>query len=689
MDAASSQTDIKGQLGDFKINFQNNSKVTVFTTHGVYKVSYEFSGYEETPGDTRTYLSVYGESTNARVYTVSYSDDSYSEYNNFQTLLLDDENIDLSTLIPKFTVRTNTKASVAGLEQISGTSAQDFSNGPVMYTVTNNSGEGIGTYRVSFVKKAAAGTLFVNGPDKREIFLDNYYDKHHDIFIANVGATPLTGITASIINGVNVKLDEYWTVGGSGNDTLDSFSTTYVAGHYKELPNIGKVRLVANGVGPISGTLRITSANGTRDIELQGYAGNPVITTTELVEGTKYVPYSFVLETNNLHKWNKVTFEIDDPDSLPQGMKLYPNGEIYGVPLESGSFPIKVTADYSSNQFRESTVEFVLEIKDNTDDYVNARTDIGYHIIDALPRQISSVQDYVFRVNGEYGEFIDFWIDGQKLVDGVNYDSNSGSTVITIRSQTLNDFGSGTHTIAAEFRVSGDRNKDLKRSAQNYTLNIGGSGSTSSGGGGGSGRGSSIRSSRSTSAADKNPRILNKNNSATANLTGGVAIRHIVRLKNPGLITMAEFESYVEEAQKESKIPVIYADSYLKDNRVVDVRIALNPALVEKELNLSASTKNEDALKIKGIFEHFFTNKIISTVSVEQEDSFGQPVTLYVRVDKGTNVEDLVIYTYNQEANTYTKVEAANAKIDANNYLSFNVNRAQDILISNGDLNSK
>ena len=73
-----------------------------------------------------------------------------------------------------------------------------------------------------------------------------------------------------------------------------------------------------------------------------------------------------------------------------------------------------------------------------------------------------------------------------KLVRGTDYIAEEGSTKITVRSQTFQKAGPGKHTIAAEFRVGGDENKELKRAAQNYELKL--SGSTSSGGSsGGSG----------------------------------------------------------------------------------------------------------------------------------------------------------------------------------------------------------
>lgn len=92
------------------------------------------------------------------------------------------------------------------------------------------------------------------------------------------------------------------------------------------------------------------------------------------------------------------------------------------------------------------------------------------------------------------------------------YDKESGSTILTIRSQTFRKKTVlGTNTIAAEFRVDGDEKKSLKRTAQNFRMLIeddgkgeenqdnsgytgsdsnSGGGEKKKGGGGGSGGGS-------------------------------------------------------------------------------------------------------------------------------------------------------------------------------------------------------
>ena len=105
---------------------------------------------------------------------------------------------------------------------------------------------------------------------------------------------------------------------------------------------------------------------------------------------------------------------------------------------------------------------------------------------------LNRISDQLFVSTGQYGEFIDFWLNGEKLVEGEDYTKESGSTRITIRRQTFEKKAKrGTNTLAAEFRVQGDRSKELKRTAQNFRLEAAPSGgSTSNGSGGGSTGGS-------------------------------------------------------------------------------------------------------------------------------------------------------------------------------------------------------
>ncbi|MBE7050454.1 MAG: hypothetical protein E7394_06730 [Ruminococcaceae bacterium] len=433
-------------------------------------------------------------------YTVPYDCDTYYSYG-YQTLLINDTQADMTAVSPEVELGYHAKVYYGGTMENTGgnyssrLSPRDFTKVPadsardpkncVKYTVSAQDHINQKNYWVTAVKKEEGAKLFVNGPDEREVFLDNYFGNAHDIFVANVGSEELTGISVTI-DATNVKLDDYWTIGAQGNNTLAPFETTSnnTGSYYGELFNVAKIRLIPDGIGKIEGTLTITAdGQEPRIIRLTGTAGNPRIDTMEVHDAVKYVPYSSIITTNNMHDWNKVTFSICE-GTLPDGLTLYPSGEIYGVPKETGEFPITIKAKYTNSEFETSYADFVLTVKDNSDANINASVDDGYEITTRLPSKISKYSDMDFVIDGEFSEFIDLWLDGEKLVVDTDYTAVEGSTKITIKSKTFQNVGKGKHTISAEFRVGGDKNNELKTASQNFTI---GSSSPAGGGGGGGG----------------------------------------------------------------------------------------------------------------------------------------------------------------------------------------------------------
>lgn len=458
------------------------------------------------PGSSDTYFYVTGAQgydTYDKIYTVSYQHDAYY-YNGYQTAFLLDSEADLSTLKPTFYSQdvTHIYAGTPAVMQTSGENAHDFSKGPVAYSAASENGEKQKNYTVTFAKKQTGGaSLFVNGANgpkeadgstRRELFLNNYFGRGHDVFLANLGNEPMTDLQVTLSNAKNVKLDEYWTVGGEGNNTLDAFTRVRAPGYYDgELDNVAKIRLVPDGDGPISGKLSITYGVDQDAVvfTLTGQAGNPQITTTEIPVGVKYVPYGTMIQNSNIYDWNEVTYKLQS-GKLPKGVELRPNGEIYGVPQETGKFTFQVRMDNSVTDFGRSYANFTLEVQNNTAENVAAQTDEGYEV-SGLPSQMTSYTTQTFKSEGAMGEFIALWLDGKKLVEGEDYTKKEGSTVITADSKVFRDAGRGSHTIAFEFRVNGDVNQQLRKGAQNVNIGTTSGGGGSSGGGNSSGGGSS------------------------------------------------------------------------------------------------------------------------------------------------------------------------------------------------------
>src|SRR5699024_5042615 len=82
--------------------------------------------------------------------------------------------------------------------------------------ITDKNGSHPKNYDVTFVKKTSGPQLYVAGPlapDVRSVFLDEYHENKHDIFIANIGDEPLTNLWLDL-DATNVELDDYWSIGG-------------------------------------------------------------------------------------------------------------------------------------------------------------------------------------------------------------------------------------------------------------------------------------------------------------------------------------------------------------------------------------------------------------------------------------------------------------------------------------------
>lgn len=424
-------------------------------------------------------------------YIADNKDDSYGEYN-YLTMLVDDTT-DLTRLAPVFNMDNGVKLYADGSSspEVSGKSIHDFSNGPVQYTTSAENGRGLTNYWLQIVKPSTDDTkLYINSLaleesktektgstvcSDREVILDCVHDYKHDILIANMGSSDLAGLSVSVSSNV-LELDDYWTL--SGNNALETFDITKSTGEYAT--NLAKIRLKKKSGATdteVSGTVTIKS--GGKDImmlNLNGMVGDPQIVTGTIPQAVKYVPYGTMIQNNNKYSWNQPSYTLLS-GKLPQGMVVKENGELYGVPTEAGDFRFTVRMKNSSSQFSSSEKTYMLKVVENTDANVDQATDTGYDLTDKVQDiSLSDTNDQLMVSQGVFGEFVDLYLDGQKLTKAADYTAVSGSTRITIKSQTLKASNvAGTHTLGVEFRTS---DNTLKRAAQNYTV----SGSSSTGG---------------------------------------------------------------------------------------------------------------------------------------------------------------------------------------------------------------
>lgn len=509
-------------------------------------------------------------------YIVDSSDDSYGE-KNYVTILID-EKYDLNAMYaPVFSGLSSGATLLAegsSKPEESGISLHSFAEKPVHYTVSAEDGENAKQYWVQIKKVDSGrwGALYVTSLDDihaesirengvvystREVMLDSYHNYIHDILVANIGKDSITALTAELSSDT-VELDPYWTLNGQQALAGMTEKTVETGGYYSkwdpekqeyvnftgELPNLAKLRLrakegAANG-SEISGTLTIKSGDKILMVlKLTGMIGDPCITTMELPEAVKYVPYGAMIQNSNKYSWIKANYSWSG--DLPDGMEVLPNGELYGVPTETGTYTFTVGVQFSALRenynFPTQYAELTLTIKENTDDNVFYETDAeeGYVLSTPIGTDLGGhyfyleqIVDSLFVSEGVLPEFKALWLNGEKLVEGTDYAAVSGSTRITVSAQTLQNKAdkNGRNTIAAEFRVDGDENKDLRRTAQNFYLNKnngggnGGGGHSSHSGSGSSGSSDGSGSGSSTPlGVTIRGRLVDGNNNAMAGVT--------------------------------------------------------------------------------------------------------------------------------------------------------------------------
>lgn len=431
-------------------------------------------------------------------YVVEKGNDSYGD-SNFITIFVDDT-ADLTKTALNFYTQEgmNLYAEGSSSPEISGKSTHDFSQGAIQYSVSAENKKDYKNYWVRVLKPQENSELYITSLESedaetreengviystREIFVDGLHDYIHDIFLANIGREPIEALSAELQSDV-LELDDYWTLNGVME--LPGFDIPQDQSSYNlTLSNMAKIRLKAKeGVEgtEASGTLTIKS-NGQElmVLTITGIIGDPSIITKEIPQAVKYVPYGTMIQNSNKYSENTVTY-AKVGGTLPKGMELKENGEIYGVPKESGEFTFTVRLRNEFSSFSSDSHTYTLIVNENTNSYVDGSTDLGYEVTQRIEDiLLSSSNDQTFVSQGQYGEFVDIFLDGEKLTEGVDYTSESGSTRITIRSQTLKASNqTGTHTLGVEFRTSDSYT--LKRAAQNYRV----IGNSSSGGGGNS-----------------------------------------------------------------------------------------------------------------------------------------------------------------------------------------------------------
>lgn len=161
------------------------------------------------------------------------------------------------------------------------------------------------------------------------------------------------------------------------------------------------------------------------------------------------------------------------------GLTWQVEGEVlklgYPLPLDDNTIYVSAQAEplaYSEsslpwNKYSYQSVSKAWDQAENPNTYA----DPGYELTELVPNMyFDSIPDEgntLLVSAGPFEEFQALYLDGVKLVPGVDYFAESGSTRITILNQTLKRRGAGTHTLTLQFRQASGA---LKWAVQTYTL---------------------------------------------------------------------------------------------------------------------------------------------------------------------------------------------------------------------------
>lgn len=445
-------------------------------------------------------------------YKIAGDEDSYGSFQ-YLTIMVP-ESTDLAHIKPEFKNDYKSRVYRTGSSkpEESGVSEVDFSKGAVQYSVAAEDGNYKKNFWVSVVKQVeGSNKVYINSfsdsmsettksgdtyNTKREVVIDKLHGINlHDILLLNIGSMAISKPVVELTSD-QLVLDGYWTL--NGKTDLSAFDFDKVSEDDRIIPNAAKIRLKlkdSSYSGDISGTLLIKSGDTVLvNMALTGTAGEPSIITEQkdIPDAVLYVPYGTMIQDNNKYDWNHPSYTYYG--KLPEGMTVRPNGELYGVPKETGTFTFTVVMTNSSND-SSSSKQFTITVIENTDSNVDNATDKGdYYLTQKVHDNVNEPDGdstgaihhdiyrdtnqelYVMRSNGTIDKFVAVYLDGDRLTEGVDYEKESGSTILTIKAQTIKSRTEGRHTLGMEFRES---ETSLKRAAQNYYL-VSGSGSSKS-----------------------------------------------------------------------------------------------------------------------------------------------------------------------------------------------------------------
>lgn len=133
--------------------------------------------------------------------------------------------------------------------------------------------------------------------------------------------------------------------------------------------------------------------------------------------------------------------------TIPEGTALKNEGTVEnkGAIVNQGSIENKVDGKLQ-NIGAEASISGNKPLGD--------QADVTYQFISGpASYTLGTQKDAVFTLNGSVDQFVDFYIDGTKLVKDTDYTVQNGSVVITVKASVMEKLSVGSHTLKAIYKL--------------------------------------------------------------------------------------------------------------------------------------------------------------------------------------------------------------------------------------------
>lgn len=239
----------------------------------------------------------------------------------------------------------------------------------------------------------------------------------------------------------------------------------------------------------------------------------------------------------------------------------------------------------------------------------------------------------------------------------INSGSVTSASILTQRGSSIQNNAGGTILNAP---VGGGSYIDgtAQQSSGNQQRQSGGDSDS-----GGSGGGSSYAGPRAPAAGQ----LLIAAGDAVALAKAEGADRAVLRLYDTGKLEQGALDE-IERARNGFPL-LLRAFTRGENGRDIDVRLSLDFSLLRGPMDLSASTRGEEAKAAAALFCEYFDGSFLAVALAHRED-FVAPIEVAAKLELGDiNPEHLNFYAFLPESNTYRHISDPRQWLDANGFL--------------------